>query len=103
MVSGSAQYVWSSYQCHAPGKAVKMSTRHEEYLLGNTDLIRQSVYLSLYRAHVGDKRYPSGCEQGVGTGRREVQGRDRTADQPTGKAGDDGPTQAAIRSEVSFI
>ena len=45
MVSDPAQYAWSSYQCHSLGKAVKMSTPHEEYLaLGNTDLIRQSVY-----------------------------------------------------------
>ena len=37
-------------------KAVKMSTPHEEYLaLGNTDSIRQSVYLSLCCAHVDDK------------------------------------------------
>ena len=56
MVSDPAQYVWSSYQCHSPGKAVKMSTAHEEYLaLGNTDSIRQSVYRSLFRAHVDDE------------------------------------------------
>ena len=39
-----------------PGKAVKMSTPHEEYLaLGNSDSIRQSVYRSLFRAHVDDE------------------------------------------------
>ena len=33
-----------------------MSTPHEEYLaLGNTDSIRQSVYRSLFRAHVDDE------------------------------------------------
>jgi putative transposase len=53
MVSDPAQYVWSSYQCHALGKAVKMSTPHEEYLaLGDSDSARQSVYRALFCTHV---------------------------------------------------
>ena len=65
-----------------------MSTPHEEYLaLGNTDSIRQSVYRSLFRAHVDDELI------------KDI----RVADQPTGKAGEDGPARATIRSEVSFI
>jgi putative transposase len=56
MVLDPAQYVWSSYQCHSLGKAVKMSAPDEEYLdLGNTDSIRQSVYRSLFSAHVDDE------------------------------------------------
>ena len=56
MVSDPAHYIWSSYQCHSLGKAIKMSTPHEEYLaLGNTDSIRQSVYRSLFPAHVDDE------------------------------------------------
>lgn len=55
MVSDPADYVWSSYQCHALGKAINMSTPHEEYLrLGGSDLMRQSVYRSLFDAHVDD-------------------------------------------------
>ena len=53
MASDPAQYVWSSYQCHAPGKAVRMSRRHEEYLaLWDSDSARQSVYQALFRTHV---------------------------------------------------
>ena len=56
MVLDPAEYVWSSYQCHALGKAVKMSMPHEQYLaLGNTDPIRQSVYRSLFRAHIDNE------------------------------------------------
>ena len=56
MVSDPAQYVWSSYQRHALGEAVKMSTPHEEYFsLGNTDSVRQSVYRALFRSHVDDE------------------------------------------------
>ena len=56
MVSDPAQYAWSSYQRHALGKAIKMSTPHEEYFaLGSTDSERQSVYRALFRAHVDDK------------------------------------------------
>ncbi len=53
MVSEPAQYVWSSYQCHALGKVIKMSTPHEEYLaLGDSGSARQSVYRDLFRTHV---------------------------------------------------
>jgi len=56
MVSDPAQYVWSSYQCHALGLAVRMSTPHEEYLaLGDADSIRQSRYRELFRFHVDDE------------------------------------------------
>ncbi len=55
MVSDPADYVWSSYQCHALGKEIKMSTPHEEYLrLGTADSTRQSVYRSLFAAHVDE-------------------------------------------------
>jgi len=53
MVSDPAEYVWSSYQIHALGKRVKMSTPHAEYLaLGGTDPERQCVYRELFRIHV---------------------------------------------------
>jgi len=56
MVSDPAQYVWSSYQCHALGKAIKMCTPHEEYrVLGDTASLRQSAYRALFRAHVDDE------------------------------------------------
>ena len=56
MVSDPAQYVWSSCQRHALGKAVKMCTPHEEYFaLGNTDSARQSVYRAFFRTHVDDE------------------------------------------------
>jgi REP-associated tyrosine transposase len=55
MVEDPAEYVWSSYQCHALGKAVKMSTPHEQYIvLGSTDLHRQTAYRALFSAHVED-------------------------------------------------
>ncbi len=53
MVSDPAQYIWSSYQYHALGKAISMSTPHEQYLaLGDTHLIRQNVYRELFHVHV---------------------------------------------------
>jgi len=53
MVTDPAEYVWSSYQCHALGKSIKMSTPHEEYLgLGDTCLSRQSAYRALFMHHV---------------------------------------------------
>ncbi len=56
MVTHPAQYPWSSYQCHALGKSIQMSTPHEEYTsLGNTDLQRQSAYRELFRFHVDDE------------------------------------------------
>lgn len=56
MVSDPAQYVWSSYQCHALGKKVQMSTPHSEYLsLGKSDTVRQAVYRKLFLTHVDDK------------------------------------------------
>ena len=62
MVSDPAEYVWSSYQCHALGKTVKMSKPHDEYLaLGSTGPIRRSVYRSLFRAHVDDELIEDIC------------------------------------------
>ena len=56
MVADPAQYAWSSYQCHALGRVAKISTPHEEYLaLGYTDLIRQSAYRGLFKAHVDEE------------------------------------------------
>ncbi len=56
MVNDPADYVWSSYRCHAFGKAVKMSTPHTEYLgLGESSLERQGVYRSLFRTYVDDE------------------------------------------------
>jgi putative transposase len=53
MVTDPAHYVWSSYQRHALGKAVKMSTPHEEYFaLGVTEPLRQSAYRALIQYHV---------------------------------------------------
>ena len=53
MVADPAEYVWSSYQCHALGKAVNMHAPHKEYFaLGKTDSVRQSAYRELFRAHV---------------------------------------------------
>ena len=55
MVLDPAQYPWSSYQCHALGKNIDMSTPHEEYLsLGVTDSKRQSAYRDLFCFHVDD-------------------------------------------------
>ncbi len=56
MVSDPAEYTWSSYQRHALGKRVQMSTPHIEYLsLGKTDSIRQDAYRKLFQAHVDDE------------------------------------------------
>ncbi len=56
MVSDPAEYVWSSYQCHALGKSVKMSTPHEEYLrLGDSSPARQKAYRDMFRSHVDDE------------------------------------------------
>jgi len=56
MVSDPAEYVWSSYRCHAFGKAVKMSTPHEEYVrLGDTSSARQKTYREMFRSHVDDE------------------------------------------------
>jgi putative transposase len=53
MVSDPAEYKWSSYQCHALGKPIALSTPHAEYLrLGSTPLDRQHAYRELFRAHV---------------------------------------------------
>lgn len=56
MVTEPAQYVWSSYQCHALGKKVQMSTPHIEYLLlGKSDASRQVAYRELFLSHVDEK------------------------------------------------
>jgi len=56
MVSDPAEYIWSSYQCHALGRAVRMCTPHTEYLsMGSTDAIRQRAYRELFRSHVDDE------------------------------------------------
>lgn len=56
MVLDPAEYSWSSYQCHALGKTIHMSTPHEEYLaLGDSDSIRQSAYRELFRYHVDEE------------------------------------------------
>jgi putative transposase len=56
MVSDPAEFTWSSYQCHALGKIVQMSTPHIEYLsLGKTDSIRQNAYRKLFLVHVDDE------------------------------------------------
>ena len=53
MVSAPSDYAWSSYQCHALGKVISLSTPHKEYLrLGKCDKERQIAYRSLFRAHV---------------------------------------------------
>ena len=56
MVSDPAEYVWSSYQCHALGKNIKMSTPHQEYLgLGNTNMIRQQAYRALFQSYIDNE------------------------------------------------
>jgi len=56
MVSDPSGYRWSSYQVHALGKNIKMSTPHREYLaLGKTGRIRQDTYRKLFQVHVDDK------------------------------------------------
>jgi putative transposase len=56
MVSDPADYAWSSYQCHALGKDIRMSTPHDEYLrLGDNRLVRQRAYLALFQTQVGDE------------------------------------------------
>ena len=56
MVSDPAEYAWSSYQCNALGKKVRMCTPHEEYLaLANSSFKRQEVYRSLFRAYEDDE------------------------------------------------
>jgi putative transposase len=58
MVSDPAEYVWSGYQCHAFGKAVKMSTPHGEYLrLGNNDHARQKACRAMFSSHVDDELF----------------------------------------------
>ncbi len=55
MVADPAQYPWSSYQRHAFGKSIGMSTPHDVYLsLGDIDSQRQSAYQALFRSHVDD-------------------------------------------------
>jgi putative transposase len=56
MVSDPADYVWSSYHCHALGRKIALCTPHEEYLrLGNTCIDRQSAYRELFRIHVDNE------------------------------------------------
>ena len=56
MVLDPADYVWSSYQCHALGKDIKMSTPHGEYLrLANDRPTRQRAYRALFQHHIGDE------------------------------------------------
>ncbi|MBR9912188.1 MAG: transposase [Gammaproteobacteria bacterium] len=53
MVDGPADYIWSSYQAHALGKAIKMHSPHQEYLaLGQLDAGRAQVNRELLRSHV---------------------------------------------------
>jgi putative transposase len=53
MVSDPADYVWSSYRCHAFGQAVKMFTPHQEYLRpGDTRPARQKAYRAMFRFDV---------------------------------------------------
>lgn len=55
MVSDPADYVWSSYQCHALGTIINMSTPHDEYLhLGDTESARQAAYRALFSSHVDE-------------------------------------------------
>jgi len=68
MVTDPAEYVWSSYQCHALGKTIQMSTPHEEYLaLGDSDLTRQCTYRQLFRYHV-DKELIKDIRQALNKG-----------------------------------
>lgn len=56
MVDDPAQYAWSSYQCNALGKPIRMNTPHQEYLaLGRTDVDRRAAYRELFRFHVDDE------------------------------------------------
>lgn len=53
MVTDPADYSWSSYQCHALGKEVRMSTPHNEYMsLGKAGSERQCAYRKLFQAHI---------------------------------------------------
>ena len=53
MVSDPADYIWSSYQCHALGKTININTPHDEYLrLGDTDSTRRREYRALFHPHV---------------------------------------------------
>lgn len=53
MVTDPADYVWSSYRCHALGKTIALSAPHEEYLrLGASAGERQQRYRALFRVHV---------------------------------------------------
>ena len=56
MVLDPAEYIWSSYQCHALGKVIRMSVPHKEYLaLGDSDSTRQNAYWELFRYHVDEE------------------------------------------------
>ena len=56
MVTGPADYVWSSYQFHALGKDIKISTPHDEYLrLSDSQPSRQRVYRAFFQSKLGSE------------------------------------------------
>ena len=56
MVIQPSEYLWSSYQANAMGKAIKCITRHPTYLsLGKTKASRLIAYRELIRGHLSDR------------------------------------------------
>lgn len=55
MVAHPGEYPWSSYVCHAEGKADKLINDHALYTsLGKNDEERQAAYRALFKAHVSE-------------------------------------------------
>ncbi len=107
MVSDPAQYVWSSYQCHALGKAVRMSAPHEEYLaLGDSDSARQSVYRALFCTHVDGeliKDIRMAVNKGLALGEERFKDEIERLYNRRVRSAKMGRPRFTIRSEVSFI
>ncbi len=53
MVEHASEYPWSSYQCNAVGKEIKLITPHDLYMhLGKTPSQRQVRYRALFDGHI---------------------------------------------------
>ncbi len=72
MVEDPADYVWSSYQINALGRASELCTPHPEYLsLGREKASRLKRYRSLFKANVEDEllsEIRSGINKGLALG-----------------------------------
>ena len=55
MVTSASDYPWSSFQCNALGKQLKLITPHDTYLaLGLSATARHLAYRALFEAHMSE-------------------------------------------------